>query len=60
VDFKIRYDADALRLPAQPFDKDKPCDWPDTGASLILISLLSLGFWAAIWGATSLAAALLP
>jgi hypothetical protein len=50
--------ADALGLPAEPFDKHKSYDWPDTGASLILISLLSLGLWAAIWGTVaSLAAA---
>ena len=60
MDSKIRCDADALGPPAEPFDKHKPCDWPDTGASLILISLLSLGLWAAIWGATSLAAVVLP
>jgi hypothetical protein len=35
-------------------------DRADTRASLILISLSSLGLWAAIWGATSLAAAVLP
>jgi hypothetical protein len=60
VDSKTRYDADALGLPAEPFQKHQADDWPDTGASLILISLLSLGLWAAIWGATSLAAAVLP
>jgi len=48
VDSKIRRDADALGLPAELFDKYPPYDWPDTGASLILISLLSLGLWAAI------------
>jgi hypothetical protein len=60
VDSKIRRDADALWLPAKPFEKHQAYDWPDTGTSLILISLLSLGLWAAIWGATSLAAAVLP
>jgi hypothetical protein len=60
VDSKIRCDADALGLPAEPFDNHQAYDWRDTGGSLILISLLSLGLWAAIWGATSLAAALLP
>jgi hypothetical protein len=58
VDSKIRYDADVLGLPAD--QKHQADDLPDTGASLIRISLLSLGLWAAIWGATSLAAVVLP
>jgi hypothetical protein len=59
VDSKIRCDVDALGLLAEQFNKHKPDDWPDTRASLILISLLSLGLWAAIWGTVaSLAAAL--
>jgi hypothetical protein len=59
VDSKIRCDADALGLPPELFEKHQAYDWPDTGASLILISLLSLGLWAAIWGTVaSLAAAL--
>jgi hypothetical protein len=49
-----------LGLPAEAFEKRTGDNWPDTGASLILISLLSLGLWAAIWGATSLAAVVLP
>jgi hypothetical protein len=60
VDSKIRCDADTLGLPAEPFQKHQADDWPDTGPSLTLISLLSLGLCAAIWGATSLAATLLP
>jgi hypothetical protein len=59
VDSKIRSHS-AWGLPAEPFEKHKANDWPDIGASLILISLLSLGLWAAIWGATSLAAVVLP
>ena len=50
MDSKIRRDADALGVPAELFAKYQPYDWPDTGASLILISLLSLGLWAVIWG----------
>ena len=50
MDSKIRCDADGLGLPAKPFEKYQAYDWLDTGASLILISLLSLGLWAAIWG----------
>jgi hypothetical protein len=59
VDSKIRCDADVLGLPAEPFDKHKPGDWPDTRASLILLSLLSLGLWAAIWGTVASLAAVL-
>jgi hypothetical protein len=58
VDSKIRCDVDALGFPAEPFQKHQAYDWPDTGASLILISLLSLGLWAGIWGAVALSAAL--
>jgi hypothetical protein len=36
--------------PAQPFEKPAPYHRPDTGATLIAVSLLSLGLWAAIWG----------
>jgi hypothetical protein len=48
VDRKIRWDADALGLPAKPFEKHQAHDWPNTGASLTLILLVSLGLWAAI------------
>ena len=48
------------RLPAELFEKPASDDRADTGASLILISLLSVGLWAAIWGATSLAAVVIP
>ena len=59
MDSKIRRNADSLGLLAEPFDKHKSYDWPDTGASLILILLVSLGLWAAIWGTVaSLAGAL--
>jgi len=60
VDSKIRSRSGALGLSAEAFEKRTADNWPDTGASLILISLLSLGLWAAIWGATSLAAVVLP
>ena len=38
------------RLWTEPFDEITSCDRPDTGSYLVLISLLSLGLWAAIWG----------
>jgi hypothetical protein len=60
VDSKIRRDADALGPRAKAFEKHQADNWPDTGTSLILISLMSLGLWAAIWVATSLAAVVLP
>jgi hypothetical protein len=41
------------RLPAAPFEKISLYDQPDTGVCLALISLLSLGLWAAIWGAVA-------
>jgi hypothetical protein len=53
VDSNIRshvgYSANYWRLPAKPFKKHRAYDWPDTGASLILISLLLLGLWAVVW-----------
>ena len=39
------------RLWAEPFQGISSDDRPDTGAYLVLISLLSLGLWAVIWGA---------
>jgi hypothetical protein len=39
--------------PAQPFEKPAPYHRPDTGATLIAVPLLSLGLWAAIWGAVA-------
>jgi hypothetical protein len=59
VDSKLRRGAGPLGLPAEAFDKHKPYDWPGSGASLLLIALLSLGLLAAIWGTVaSLGAAL--
>jgi len=55
VDSKIRCDVDALGLLAESLNKHKPYDWQDTRASLIVISLLSLGLWGTV---ASLAAAL--
>ena len=60
MDSKIRFHTGAWGLSAEPVGARASCDWPNTGASLMLISLLSLGLWAAIWGATSLAAVVLP
>ena len=37
-------------LPAARFEKIAPYLQRDTGVCLALISLLSLGLWAAIWG----------
>jgi hypothetical protein len=45
----IRWHAGAWELPSEQFEKPISYDWQDRGASLILISLLSLGLWAAIW-----------
>ena len=49
MDSKIRSHSGVWGLPAEPLD-----DSPDTGASLIVILLLSLGLWAIIWGAVAL------
>ena len=59
MDSKIRCDTDDLGVPAEPFDKHEPYDWPGTGASLILIALVSLGVLAAIWGTVASLAAVL-
>jgi hypothetical protein len=45
----IRWHAGAWELPSEQFEKPISYDWQDRGASLILISLLSLGLCAAIW-----------
>jgi hypothetical protein len=54
VDSKFRsggtYSLHNRGLSAEPVEKPGPDDPSDTGASLIVISLLSLGLWAAIWG----------
>ena len=54
------YAGNDRRLPAQPFERRAPHHRLDTGAYLIVTVLLSLGLWATIWGATSLAAVVLP
>jgi hypothetical protein len=55
VDGKIlsqdAYSADDQWPPAQLFGKGAPHHRLDTGGILIVISLLSLGLWATIWGA---------
>ena len=43
------------KLSAEPFEEIISNDRPGTGSYLALISLLSLGLWAAIWGAVILA-----
>jgi hypothetical protein len=57
VESKIRshgaYFANDWRLPAAPFEKISSYNQPDTGVCLVLISLLSLGLWGAIWGAVA-------
>ena len=50
----IRWHAAAWELPSEQSEKPISYDWQDRGASLILISLLSLGLWAAIWVAVAL------
>ena len=44
------YSVSNRTLLAQPFGKRIPHLRADTGASLIVTVLLSLGVWAAIWG----------
>ena len=55
ADSKIRlqraYSVNEGRGPAQPFKKSALYGRPELGASLIMTLLLSLGLWAAIWGA---------
>jgi len=54
VESKIRlhgaYFATDWRLWAEPFEDITSYDQAGTGSYLVLISLLSLGLWAAIWG----------
>ena len=38
------------RLPTEPLEERATYNPPDTGAYLIMISFLSLGLWAGIWG----------
>jgi hypothetical protein len=59
VDNNIRSQG-AWRLLAQPFEKRVFRHRLDMGTYLIVTVLLSLGVWAGIWGATSLAAVVLP
>ena len=47
------YFANDWRLLAAPFEKISSYNQPDTGVCLVLISLMSLGLWAAIWGAVA-------
>ena len=61
VDSKFRslgtYSLHNRGLSAEPFEKRGPDDPSDIGASLIVISLLSLALWAAIWGTVASLAA---
>jgi hypothetical protein len=59
VDSKIRSHSGAWGRTAEPFEEHTPYDWPDTGTSLTLILIVSLGFWAAIWGTVGSLAAVL-
>jgi hypothetical protein len=62
VDSKIRSPGYSdWTLPAELSERRVPYDRPDPGASLIVISVLSLGICGAIWGAVAaMALALLP
>ena len=55
MDSKIRLESAISvyewRLTAEPLEECDLDDGPGTAAYLIVISLLSLGLWAAIWGA---------
>ena len=55
MDSKIRFESlysiNEERGPAEPFKKSALYGRPELGASLIMTLLLSLGLWAAIWGA---------
>jgi hypothetical protein len=57
VDSKIvlhdAHSVDDRRLPAESFRKRASHDRLGTGAALIVVSFLSLGVWAAIWGAVA-------
>src|SRR5262245_44597698 len=46
----VAYSVDDRWPPAQPLRARTPHHRPETGASLIVVLLLSLGLWAAIWG----------
>jgi hypothetical protein len=64
LDSEIRlhsaYTAKDWRLPAELFQKRAPDDRPHTGPTLIVTLLLSLAFWAGMWGVVgSLAATVL-
>ena len=63
MDNKIRshsaHSANDWRLPARSFEKRALHSRPEIGASLVMTLLLSLGLWAAIWGAVTAASAVL-